>query len=132
MGGSLAHTWPQEGMLEVGADPGMPREVPEGGLGRQTPQETRRPALEKVSKPEDECSGQSLAQGGRAEAWLGAPELRGWHRWVPPQLDSSSSWRLYSLFFFFIEEVPRTSATRVLVPTMSHSHCPPLQETLQH
>ena len=28
--------------------------------------------------------------------------------------------------------LPRTSAASVLVPTVSHSHCPPLQEALQH
>ena len=28
--------------------------------------------------------------------------------------------------------LPRTSAASVLVPTVSHSHPPPLQETLQH
>ena len=28
--------------------------------------------------------------------------------------------------------LPRTSAASVLVPAVSHSHPPPLQETLQH
>ena len=44
-----------------------------GGIGRQTPQKICQLALEKVSKPGGEYSGQSLAQQVRVGAWLGAP-----------------------------------------------------------
>lgn len=42
-----------------------PREYQKSGPGRQTHQRTWKPALKKVSKPDGECPGQSLAQGGR-------------------------------------------------------------------
>ena len=59
----------------LGAGPGTPEGVAEGRPRQTHPQGICRPAFEKVSKPNGECPGQSLAQGGRVGAVWGSQSL---------------------------------------------------------
>ena len=54
----------------------------------------------------------------------------GTHLWSLPGLFGGTNGRLWEGSRKGV--LPRTSAASVLVPTVSHSHHPPLQEALQH